>query len=205
MGEPAPLASHRSLHLSGSGKEGMVPVNCILLETSGCPAVPQREFLSSFFCQTLRRGRALAASQGSPGAMLMAQGLGLIAPLDMLEDADIPDAISSGLLWPGGVSSASLSHQRRVGKSGCINEQPLKPEAPSSEPFPPAPQGAPHSQLLSHKEGILHLQCCFPQPSRRCPLPCLACPLPSRPAKLAAASGQGSGRRLGTALPSPPA
>lgn len=74
-GELAPLASHHSLHLSGSGREGIVPVNHILLETSVCLAVPQRGCLSSFFCQTLARGRALAAPWGSPG------GMGLIAPL----------------------------------------------------------------------------------------------------------------------------
>lgn len=101
-----------------------------------------------------------------------------------LEDTDIPDAISSGLLWPGRVSPAFLSHQPHVGNLGCINEQPLKPPTPSPEPFPPVPWGTPRPQLLSCRQRTLHLHCCLPSalPQPSSPLPCLSPALASHQA-----------------------
>lgn len=111
----------------------------------------------------------------------------------MLEDADTPDAISSGLLWLGGVSPASLSPQYCVAESSCIHEQPIKPPAPSPEPFPPVSQGVPHPQFLSCRQRTLHLHRCLPAalPLPSSPPPC-PCVLPSR--RLPLAGGAEGGR-----------
>lgn len=185
-GEPAPLASCHSLHLLGCRKEATAHINTIPLETSGCRPSHKVEFI---FLLDPGKRQSTGSILGQPrrdGARWTSA----------LEDADTPSAVSSGLLWLGGVSPVSLSHRHRVGKSGCVNEQPRQPPDPP-EPFPSVPWGAPHPQLLS--------TAVCPPPSCSRPLPFLACPLSLCPAKLAAPSGRGSGGRLGTALPSPPA
>lgn len=90
-----------------------------LLEISGYLAIPQRGILSSFFCWTLERGKALAACQGSA----CDSGFGVHCT-SALKNTDIPNVIVSGLLLTEEISQASLSHQHCVGKSGCIKAQP---------------------------------------------------------------------------------
>lgn len=102
----------------------MGPISHTLLEISAYLAIPQRGILISFFCQTLERGKALAACQGSACDSSFGGH-----HTSALKNTDIPSVIVSGLLLTEEVSQASLSYQHCLGKSGCIKAQPLKPPA----------------------------------------------------------------------------
>lgn len=190
-----PLALHHNQHLSGLGIGRMGPINHTQLEMAIWPS--HREILSSFFCQTLDRGKALAACQGS--ACDMDFGVHhTSAPKNIV----IPNVIVSGLLLTEEVSQASLSHQHCVVKSGCIKAQPLKPPAPALSPslhclgVPLTPNS--FQLLLEVRNPPTSLL--SPLPSHCHPLPFLACPLPWIPPRQQPRSRW----RLGTALPSPP-
>lgn len=145
--------------------------------------------MSSFFCQTLGRGKSLAACQGSACDMDFG-----VHHTSALKNIVIPNVIVSGLLLTEEVSQASLSHQHCVVKSGCIKAQPLKPPAPALSPslhclgVPLIPSS--FQLLLEVRNPPISLL--SPLPSHRHPLPFLACPLPLRFPKTAAVSSHGA-------------